>query len=199
LSNEKACDLIAEAGRNEARLVVFPESYIPMYPDWVWAVPSGEESLLNVLYAELLANAVDIPGPAAERLGQAARRAHVCVAIGLTERNVEASGMALRKSDIPDRYEFKQHFYTHVEEWINVGDSAIINPDGEIIAGPLREQEGILYAPIDPLQMRGPKWMLDVAGHYARPDVFQLTVHREKRPMVRVHDGETEAGEDITR
>jgi nitrilase len=62
--------------------------------------------------------------------------------------------MALRKSDIPDRYEFKQHFYTHVEEWINVGDSAIINPDGEIIAGPLREQEGILYAPIDPLQMR---------------------------------------------
>jgi nitrilase len=108
-------------------------------------------------------------------------------------------GMALRKSDIPDRYEFKQHFYTHVEEWINVGDGAIINPDGEIIAGPLREQEGILYAPIDPLQMRGPKWMLDVAGHYARPDVFQLTVHREKRLTVRVHDGETEAGEDITR
>jgi nitrilase len=73
---EKACDLIAEAGRNEARLVVFPESFIPTYPDWVWAVPSGEESLLNALYVELLANAVDIPGPATERLGQAARRAH---------------------------------------------------------------------------------------------------------------------------
>jgi hypothetical protein len=34
--------------------------------------------------------------------------------------------------------------------------------------------------------MRGPKWMLDVAGHYARPDVFELIVHREAHPMIRV-------------
>jgi nitrilase len=93
-------------------------------------------------------------------------------------------GMALRKDDIPDRFELKKRFYSHVEEWINEGGSAIVNPDGEIIAGPLLEQEGILYAEITPQEMRGPKWMLDVAGHYARPDVFQLTVNREKRNMI---------------
>lgn len=97
--------------------------------------------------------------------------------------------MALRKSDIPNEFELKQRFYQHVGEWINTGDSAIVNPDGEYIAGPLREQEGILYAEIDPAQMHGPKWMLDVAGHYARPDVFELTVHREPRQMITIATG----------
>ena len=99
--------------------------------------------------------------------------------------------MALRKSDIPDRFEFKGRFYQNAGEWINAGDSAIVNPDGEFIAGPVKEKEEILYATVDPAQMRGPKWMLDVAGHYARPDVFQLTVHREPRPII--HSRETEA------
>lgn len=44
----------------------------------------------------------------------------------------------------------------------------------------MKEKEEILYATVHPAQMRGPKWMLDVAGHYARPDVFQLTVHSVK-------------------
>jgi nitrilase len=301
---DKACQLIVEAAHNDARLVVFPESFIPAYPDWVWAVPAGEEALLNELYAQLLANAVEVPSAATQPLCQAAKRARVHAVMGLTERNTEASGgslyntllyidsqgnilgkhrklvptggerlvwaqgdgstlqvydtpfgklgglicwenymplaryamyawgtqiyvaatwdrgstwratlrhiakegrvfvvgcgMALRKADIPDQFELKQRFYQQVGEWINVGDSAIVNPDGEFIAGPLREQEGILYAEIDPTQMRGPKWMLDVAGHYARPDVFQLTVHRESRPMIRTKEaapqvaGETE-------
>jgi nitrilase len=95
-------------------------------------------------------------------------------------------GMPLRKDDIPDRFEFKQRFYQNAADWINVGDSAIVNPDGEFIAGPLREVEDILYAQVEPRQMRGSKWMLDVGGHYARPDVFQLTVRREPRPLVRI-------------
>ena len=100
---------------------------------------------------------------------------------------VVGCGMALRKADIPDHFEFKQRFYQNVGEWINLGDSAIINPAGEFIAGPLREQEGILYAEVDPAQMCGPKWMLDVAGHYARPDVFELIVHTAARPMITEH------------
>jgi len=296
---DKACQLIEEAGRNAARLVVFPEAFIPAYPDWVWAVPAGEDEVLGELHAHLLANAVEIPGPVTQRLGRAAKRAGVYVVMGLSERNVEASGgslyntllyidaqgnilgehrklvptggerlvwaqgdgstlavydtplgkigglicwenymplarytlyawgvqiyiaatwdrgepwlstlrhiaaegrvfvvsccTALRKADIPDDFAFKQRFYGHVGEWVNGGDSAILNPRGEFIAGPLHEQEGILYAEIDPAQMHGSKWMLDVAGHYARPDVFQLTVQRGARPMIRIGEGGSEA------
>jgi nitrilase len=89
-----------------------------------------------------------------------------------------------RKSDTPDRYAFKQTYEPDIDEWINLGDSAIVNPNGEFIAGPLRGQEGILYAEIDPVQMHVAKWELDVAGHYARPDVFQLTVHTGVQPMI---------------
>lgn len=92
---EKACHLITEAGGNGARLVAFPESFIPAYPDWVWAVPAGQEGLLNDLYAELVANAVEIPSQATARLCQAARRAKAHVVMGLTERNTEASGGSL--------------------------------------------------------------------------------------------------------
>jgi nitrilase len=99
---------------------------------------------------------------------------------------VISSGIALRKDDIPDHYAFKQQFYGDVGEWVNVGDSAIVNPHGEFIAGPLHCDKGILYAELDPAVMRGPKWMLDVAGHYGRPDVFQLTVNRSANPMLRV-------------
>ena len=37
---------------------------------------------------------------------------------------------------------------------------------------------------------RGPRFQLDVAGHYGRPDVFELTIRREKRPMVRIRDND---------
>jgi nitrilase len=93
--------------------------------------------------------------------------------------------MALRTDQIPDHYEFKRKYYGGEDEWINVGDSAIVNPEGEFIAGPLHKEQGILYAEVDPKEMRGPRWMLDVAGHYGRADVFELTVRTEPRPMLR--------------
>jgi nitrilase len=96
--------------------------------------------------------------------------------------------MALRRDDIPDRFEFKA-LYPPGREWINVGGSAIVDPDGKVIAGPLEKQDGLVIAEVDPSRVRGPRWILDVAGHYARPDVFQLTVNREERPMLRGPDG----------
>ena len=94
--------------------------------------------------------------------------------------------MTLRKDDIPDHFEYKEKFYSESHEWINVGDSAIVNPDGEFIAGPVRNKEEILYAEVDSQMIRGSKWMLDVAGHYARPDIFKLTVDRSAHPMIKV-------------
>jgi nitrilase len=293
---EKACGLIREAGRSGAGLVVFPESFIPTYPDWVWAVTAGETHLLGDLYAEFLAQSVNVDGPEIRPLAQAARDAGVYVVMGISERNSEASGaslynsllylnprgevmgrhrklvptgaerlvwaqgdgstlnvfdtsfgrlsglicwenymplaryslyawgaqiyaaptwdrgepwlstirhiaaegrvcvlstcIALRKSDIPARLGLERFYAWLEDEWVNPGDSAIVAPNGSFLAGPLHGQEGILYAELDLSKLAGPKWMLDVAGHYARPDVFELKVNRRPRPVISAAEGE---------
>jgi nitrilase len=286
---EKACALTAQAARQGAKLVAFSEAFVPAYPDWVWVLPARERRALGALYAELVANAVTVPGPETARLGAAAKAAGVQLVIGVNERNAEASGaslyntllffdaegrltakhrklvptggerlvwaqgdgstlavhetplgrlcgvicwenympltryamyawgaqiyvaatwdrgeawlasvrhiaregrvyvlsacIALHRDDVPDRLEFKRH-YPAGREWINAGDSAIVSPDGEFLAGPLHERKGILIAEVDPAQFAGSRWMFDPAGHYARPDVFQLTVRRVPRPLL---------------
>jgi nitrilase len=94
---------------------------------------------------------------------------------------------AMHRDDIPDRYSFKESIPPDVE-WVNPGDSVIVNPDGKVLAGPVRNEETILYAEIDPRELRGPRFQLDVAGHYGRPDIFQLTVDRRERPAIRTLD-----------
>jgi nitrilase len=59
------------------------------------------------------------------------------------------------------------------------GGSAIISPLGEVIAGPLYDTEGILYADLDLGEIVRAKVDFDVVGHYSRPDVFQLTVNEQ--------------------
>jgi nitrilase len=83
---------------------------------------------------------------------------------------------------------FKEKYLEAVGEWVNPGDSVIVDPDGKIVAGPLSQEEGILYAEIDADQLTGPKWQLDTAGHYARPDIFHLTVDRRPKPFLSVID-----------
>ncbi len=97
-------------------------------------------------------------------------------------------GVILHKDDIPDGYQFKQFYTPDTGAWIAPGDSVIASPDGEFIAGPLREREGILYAKFDPRQVSGAKWMFDVAGQEARPDIFQLTVHRAPQPLIQAQE-----------
>ncbi len=83
--------------------------------------------------------------------------------------------MPLRMEDIPDEYEFKK-LYPGDRRWINVGNSCIVNPKGQILAGPLEAAEGILYADIDLNVITESKRMFDVVGHYSRPDVFNFSV-----------------------
>ncbi len=291
-SVDKACALVTEAAAAGAKLVVFPECFLPAYPLWVWHVPAGETHTLRALYAELLDNAVDVPGVATARLCDAACGAGVHIAIGINERNTEASGTslynallyidaegqilgchrklvptagerlvyaqgdgstlaaydtplgtlgglicwenymplaryamyawgvglyiaptwdrgepwlstlrhiakegrayvigccsAMHRDDVPERLAFKATYLTGGEEWINPGDSVIVDPDGKVIAGPVRARAEILYADVDPVKLRGSRFQLDVAGHYGRPDVFELIIHREPRPMMRI-------------
>jgi len=66
------------------------------------------------------------------------------------------------------------------------GGSAIVSPMGDVLAGPLWDQAGILFADLDLGEVVRGKLDFDVAGHYARPDVFQLRVNtRPKPPVVR--------------
>ena len=64
------------------------------------------------------------------------------------------------------------------------GGSAIIGPMGDVLAGPLYDEEGILYADLDFADVVRSKMDFDVAGHYARPDVFELTVNKQPGPIV---------------
>ena len=66
-----------------------------------------------------------------------------------------------------------------------------MNPLGEIIAGPVYDEETILTADIDLGDTIRGKFDLDVVGHYARPDVFQLAVNEDPtRPLFR-SDGDS--------
>jgi nitrilase len=283
LSN--ACELVAKAAEQGARLVVFPEAYVPTYPFWVWYLAPREHQRLGELHAALVDQAVTVPGPELAPVQEAARRAKVFVALGVNERNAEASGTSLFNTVVligPDGEVLAKHrklvptgaerlvwaqgdgstlspiatelgrvgmlicwenymplaryalyaqgmdvllaptydegetclcsvrhiakegrvyvasasMVLHREhvpeahglsalvadrEWIKEGDSAIAAPSGALVAGPLRREEGILCADIDIREVTASRWNLDVAGHYARPDVFHFELRN--RPL----------------
>jgi nitrilase len=277
----RACDLIREAAADGAKLVVFPEAFVPGYPDWTWVVPNYDGKTRNALHARLLDQAVTIPSEATDVLGAAAAEAGVHVVIGVHERNAESSGgsvfnsllfldssgeilgkhrklmptgaerqvwaqgdgttlrvydtpfgrlgglicwesfmplaraalydagvqvlviptwdksdgwltamqfiareagafvvsccMALRTSDVPEELGFTT-LYPTPREWINTGRSCVIGPNGAVLAGPLDGEEGFVTADIELADISAAKRTWDVAGHYARRDVFDLSV-----------------------
>jgi nitrilase len=279
---EKACRLIGEAAELRARLVVFPEAFVPGYPYWLWGDRPGTVSgLEQQAFAALWRESIDVPGPSTEQLGAAARDAGACVVIGVNEREsaygrgtlfntlltfgpdgillgshrklvptykertvwgagdgstldvhstalgrigglicwenymplaryhqyaqgaqvhvaatvddspswqhlvhaiaaegriyVIAVGQFFARSQFPDE-PFLSGFPPEADA-LSGGGSLIVAPGGEVLAGPLEGGEGILTAEIDLGRVVAEKHSLDVAGHYARPDVFRLTVN----------------------
>lgn len=95
---EKACAIIEEAAQNGAKLVVFPEAFIPGYPDWVWLVPNSKSAELNKLFVELVENAVSVPDNSTGLLCKAAKNNKINVVMGMHERNTESSNSSLYNS-----------------------------------------------------------------------------------------------------
>jgi nitrilase len=62
------------------------------------------------------------------------------------------------------------------DDLLGRGGSAIVGPHGEFLAGPLWDEEGILYADLDPQLLYEERQRFDPAGHYSRPDVLRLDV-----------------------
>lgn len=287
----EAVAAIHEVAANGARLVVFPEAYIPGYPAWIWRLrPGGDMALAEQLHSRLLENAVRLDGADLAPIRHAAKAHRVTVVCGIDERDSEFSrgtlydtvvvigtdgtllnrhrklmptnpermvwgtgdasglkvldtecgrigalicwesymplarfalyaqgieifiaptydagdkwigtlqhiareggcwvvgcGIAFRGADIPESVPGRQQLYRDADEWINPGDSVVIAPGGEITAGPMRREVGVLYAEVDLDRVGRARRSLDVAGHYARSDIFRLHVNtRALRPV----------------
>lgn len=83
---------------------------------------------------------------------------------------------AMYPSDLPGYAELSDQ-----PEVMCRGGSAIISPLGKVLAGPLFDREGILYAELNLAEVVQSKFDFDVVGHYARPDIFQLTVNEKSQ------------------
>jgi nitrilase len=81
--------------------------------------------------------------------------------------------MVLHKRSYPPDFELGEEL-AEAEDPLESGGSAIAGPDGELLAGPLWNEEGILYADLDLNRVVEERQLLDLAGHYARPDVLSL-------------------------
>jgi len=90
--------------------------------------------------------------------------------------------MVLQGKDIPEDFELsKVKDSIRAETWLERGGSCIIGPDGNYLAEPVFEEETILYAELDLERVLAERQLLDVVGHYARPDVLQLQVRTERQ------------------
>ena len=285
---QKACRLAGEAAKQGTKLILFPEAFIPAYPRGLGfgTVIGGRSAAGRRTWQRYWANAVDVPGPATEALGAAAREAGAYLAIGVIERDNQysrgtlyctllyfspegrllakhrklkptaaerliwgegdgstlavvetefgkvgglicwenymplarmamyAKGVELYLAPTADARDTWQATLRHIAcegrcfvlgcnqfvtksmypadlegledltdqpEVICRGGSAIISPLGEVLAGPLYDQEGMLLADLDLAELVRSKFDFDVVGHYARPDVFQLIVN--ERPL----------------
>ncbi|MGA7982907.1 MAG: carbon-nitrogen hydrolase family protein [Chromatiaceae bacterium] len=94
---------------------------------------------------------------------------------------VVGAGVALRNRDLPVDLPARDRLYPSSEDWINPGDSVVVAPGGEIIAGPLHNRQDVLYAELDLDRVAVSRRSFDVAGHYARPDIF--TLHVDTKPQ----------------
>ena len=93
---ETALASIAEAAREGASLLVFPEAYIPGYPTWIWRLkPGGDMALSGELHARLRENAVDLARGDLQPLQDAAAKHRVSLVIGMNELDSKFSGTTL--------------------------------------------------------------------------------------------------------
>ncbi len=87
----KACTLIRQAAKQEVRLAVFPECFLPGYPMWLDFYTATHKKAL-LLYKRLFGSAVEVPGPEINRICGAARDANMVVVMGVCEKKQKTTG-----------------------------------------------------------------------------------------------------------
>jgi nitrilase len=73
---------------------------------------------------------------------------------------------------------------------MSAGGSAIIDPNGNYLAGPLWNEAGMLVADLDLSLIEKTRYDFDVVGHYSRPDVFQLIINEKEQKQVQIRDND---------
>jgi nitrilase len=91
-SVEKAAALLGRAADDGVRLVVLPETFVPLYPSNAWAKSASAFSGLDELWERLWEESIDVPGPALDPLIEACRERDVYCAIGVNERESDRPG-----------------------------------------------------------------------------------------------------------
>src|SRR6202158_3770125 len=89
---ERGVELLEEAVAAGARLVSFPETWLPGYPEWIWRLrPGADYELTSEIHGRLIENAVDLKAGDLKPLQAAARRLKATVSIGIHERDGQFS------------------------------------------------------------------------------------------------------------
>lgn len=99
---------------------------------------------------------------------------------------VLAACQAIRAEDYGDDY--ASTLEPNDAGWLIRGGSAIYGPSGELLAGPVYDEEAILTADIDVSARSRTTFDFDAVGHYSRPDVFRLSVDTRPKPSVEFTD-----------
>ena len=90
---------IAEGARAGASLIVFPETYVPGYPAWIWRLkPAGDMRLTADIHAQLRKNAIDLAKDDLAAVREAAAKHRATVVIGINEVDSAFSGTTLFNS-----------------------------------------------------------------------------------------------------
>jgi nitrilase len=100
---------------------------------------------------------------------------------------VLVAAMVLKKSDLPPDLQRDGNLEDAPEELL-AGGSAIVGPDGAYVVEPVLGREELLVGEIDLSRTREEKLTLDVAGHYSRPELFDVRVRRERPAQFRDED-----------
>jgi hypothetical protein len=86
----KVVALAEKAAAEGARLVAFPEAFVPGYPDWVWRTRPWDAEA-TALYARLFDQAVTVGSPATDVIAETARRLQIWLSVGVDERDEAGS------------------------------------------------------------------------------------------------------------
>jgi nitrilase len=107
--------------------------------------------------------------------------------IAMESRSFVISASALmRRSDFPPETPHLQAILADSEDFLANGGSCIAGPDGKWLVEPVVGEERLIVATLDHRRVREERQNFDPAGHYARPDVTQLVVNRERQSTLKI-------------